>query len=1049
MRVRLAGALLAFLGSGVSFPALGMPPPLFVSTDVSPDTPFATHVPGTFHGTTSGRVNGIAMDPSDDLVVYAAAEWSGVWKSVDGGKSWTQTSAGLRSGLTQKTGETVIAVDADSKRVLYLTQRKDGRGNAACTNDRFQCGHFGGLWVSTDAAATWKHVDPPGCPDPATYDVMSAGFSDGVAFVATNSDACRLVASGDSNLATWLKLPDPPVTSQYFQFVAAPGSTPTLFACQGGLVWRTVAPSSPNSWTALILPGNPSCDGLAAVPPSVTAPGPIGTPPTSSTVVVSANGQIPPQKAGDPPGIRREAYVADFNASTVVDLGTYSTDSGSGVQNVFVAPYRSPGSNLGPNVSYDVYAADSLRFWMYHSGNSWTSLDDIHADTWFMTFPSSYDPPNGRCTAFASNDGGIYVNKNGGGCAKNWVLASKGLRLLMTITVEGVSRPVDSDCLSAHSPSQAPCPVIYLPSADDDQWVSTIGGSPGSWKYLDDSLGDAGQTFIDPSAPNMGLAIRNSNYHFKISGDSNPPDNFGGYADVTPANGYIGLQSQANQGGITPVLTLPQRAYDHEDFFALVSPKSLDPKKYPDVPDSLVRNSGMGKSGGLGKWAPVTSLGAPFGPGNIAALAASGGHAAPTLYVLTTDGNVFDFAHDGTHSQNKIYKGTFTASQPTFTPDWHSASGFGFPPNMLKSAFSLSVNPYDPSELYTTDLDDSSIRVSRDGGQTWLRDQTLKDVATNYGEFDFESGNQPFWDRSYYDKEIFGGECPLEQVVFVRDDPKTRVAVLYPGGVAFSRDGGHHWIPLHVTNALASEQPIELPKSAFYDPTPDPDSGGKNTVLYIGLEGRGIKRVEGPFPTLESARITYCSFCTAPGFNPSSVNAVIDEPSGQVVALHPLGNGLFAGDFPFDSATTSSITYHIVADSVPSPAVVQPLTPEDQASGVMALTNLPEPDIHVTVAGTGTNANGVNYVDLQFENTGSIPVPNVRIDRIRRRSGARLVPELSPPLPLPIGSLDAGAATTVRFFVEGTVGTASRRIVGNLSIEDLAGRTSSRAFTAN
>ncbi|MGE5142133.1 MAG: hypothetical protein ACM3OA_01705, partial [Acidobacteriota bacterium] len=416
--------------------------PLFVSTDVSPDTPFATHVSGIFQGTTSGRVNGIAMDPSDDLVLYAAAEWSGVWKSIDGGKSWTQSSNGLRSGLTQKSGETVIAVDADSKRILYLTQRKDGRGDAACTADRFQCGHFGGLWVSTDAAATWKHVDPPGCPDPATYDVIAAGFSDGVAFVATNSADCRLVASGDSNLATWLKLPDPPVTNQYFQFVAAPGATPTLFACQGGLVWRTVAPSSPNSWTALILPGNPSCDGLAAVPPSVTAPGPIGTPPTSSTVVASASGPTPPQNPGDSPGIRREAYVADFNASMVVDLGTYSTDSGSGTQNVFVAPYRSPGPNLGPNVSYDVFAADTLRFWMYHAGNSWTPFDDVHADTWSMTFPRSYDPPNNRCTAFASNDGGIYVNRNGGGCAKNWVLASSGLSLLMTITLEGVSRPV-------------------------------------------------------------------------------------------------------------------------------------------------------------------------------------------------------------------------------------------------------------------------------------------------------------------------------------------------------------------------------------------------------------------------------------------------------------------------------------------------------------------------------------------------------------------------------------------------------------------------------
>jgi hypothetical protein len=1028
-------------------------PPVLVTTDISPDTPYATHVPSVFQGTTSGRVNGIAVDPSNPLVVYAASEWSGVWKSIDGAKTWTQSANGLRSGLTQGGNGTVIAADADSKRVLYVTQAKDGRGAGACTNLRFQCGHFGGLWVSVDAAATWKHVDPPGCPDPATYNVLSAGFSDTVAFVATDSPNCLLVASGDSNLATWLSLPDPPVVTgpnhHYFDIVAAPGATPTLFACQDGLVWRTVAPSSPNSWTALILPASspfvPSCDGLAPVSPTDTAPGPIGTPPTASTVVVSASGSPAPNK------IQREAYAVDFTASMVTDLGTYSTDSGSGTQNVFVGPHAVPGPILGPGRSYDVFAADSLRFWKYRPGDSWDAFDDVHADTWSMAFPSSYDPPNGHCTAYASNDGGVYVNRaTGSNCGRDWVLASTGLRLLMSITVNGFSRPVDSDCLAAHAPSQSPCPVLYLPSADDDQWVSDIGGTPGSWKYLDDNLGDAGQTFLDPTSPSTALAIRNGNYHFKSSGGSNPPDDFGGYHDVTPKDAFIGLQSQASEGGVTQVLTLPKLAYDHDDFFALVSLKSLLnlSGKTGGGNDEIYRNETIGSSGD-GQWVPVTTAGARFGPGNISALAASGGHDSPTLYVLTTDGNYFDSADDTAHLSSHIYKGHFTLGNPTHTPSWQSASGFGFSPNLLKAAFGLYVNPYDPDELYTTDLGDGSIRVSRDGGQTWLRDQTLRDVATNYGEFDFDCGNQPWWDRYYHDKEMFGGECPLDQMVFVRDNPGVRVAVLYPGGVAFSRDGGHHWIPLHVTKELASEQPIELPKSAFYDPTPDPDSGGKNTVLYIGLEGRGMKRVEGPFATLESARVTFCAICIAPGYTPSSVSAVVDDPIDQTVPLHPIGNGFFQGDFPFDSATTSSVSYHFVADTTSYPTVSQPLSPDEQATGVMALTNSSAPAVGVSVAGTGTNANGVRYVDLQFRNVGLVPVSGVTIDRIRRRGGARLVPELSPPLPLPIGSLDPAASATVRFFVQGTTGAAGGRIVGNLSIEDVAGRFSKRSFTAN
>src|SRR5205085_694137 len=36
----------------------------------------------------TGRVNDIAVDPSDPNVMYAGADTGGIWKTTDGGKTW-------------------------------------------------------------------------------------------------------------------------------------------------------------------------------------------------------------------------------------------------------------------------------------------------------------------------------------------------------------------------------------------------------------------------------------------------------------------------------------------------------------------------------------------------------------------------------------------------------------------------------------------------------------------------------------------------------------------------------------------------------------------------------------------------------------------------------------------------------------------------------------------------------------------------------------------------------------------------------------------------
>ena len=220
--------------------------------------------------------------------------------------------------------------------------------------------------------------------------------------------------------------------------------------------------------------------------------------------------------------------------------------------------------------------------------------------------------------------------------------------------------------------------------------------------------------------------------------------------------------------------------------------------------------------------------------------------------------------------------------------------------------------------------------------------QQLKDIATNYGEFDFDCGQftRGYVYSSYNDKDIFGNQCPLTGMVFPLQAPSgytnynVRVAVLYPGGVAFSRDGGNNWIPLNVTSALPSQQPIELPHSAFYNAAVNASG---NSSLYIALEGKGVKRVDGPFATLGSFILTICLPCVNPNFvgllNPS-VGVV---SNGQLIPLTLGADGYYHGNLLFDTAKVSTISYHFMINGQSTTDVSYALSSQDKSTGVITV----------------------------------------------------------------------------------------------------------------
>jgi autotransporter-associated beta strand protein len=155
--VIVGGESLTVMGSGVS--AANVPDAIPVRWfSIGPSPINGAQTAG--NNASTGRVTGVAVDPSDPNVIYISTAGGGAWKTKNSGRTWSplfDNTAAMFSGA--------IAVAPSDPRIIYL-----GTGEPNNSGDSF---YGTGVYKSTDSGKTWTLITNVGGGNPLNGTAVS------------------------------------------------------------------------------------------------------------------------------------------------------------------------------------------------------------------------------------------------------------------------------------------------------------------------------------------------------------------------------------------------------------------------------------------------------------------------------------------------------------------------------------------------------------------------------------------------------------------------------------------------------------------------------------------------------------------------------------------------------------------------------------------------------------------------------------------------------------------------------------------------------------
>lgn len=397
---------------------------------------------------TVGRITSIAFDPTNAQVLYIGGATGGVWKTINGGTTWTpltDNECGLATGS--------VAVDPVNPQIVYV-----GTGEENFSSDSYQgCG----VLRSTNGGATWTQL----------------GAASFITASGTASRIGKLLIDGASAGST--------------------SSTTLLAGSQTGL-WKSV--NSGSTWSLSLagiitdLVADPSVAGTyTAAIGSISGSTSNGVYRTTDygTTWRQLSGGLPTSSAGRialavSPNSPNVMYAAVQQTSANTLLGIWKTLDNGNSWTKLTATNASCGSQCWYNLvlTVDPTQPDRVIFGgvsLYSStdgGATFSAIGSavVHSDHHAFVF----DPttPN---KMYSGNDGGIFRSLDGGA---TWV--SLNTNLALTQFYPGISvHPTDASIVVGGAQDNG-----TLQWSGTARWASLPIGGDGGFTAIDYRTGN-------------------------------------------------------------------------------------------------------------------------------------------------------------------------------------------------------------------------------------------------------------------------------------------------------------------------------------------------------------------------------------------------------------------------------------------------------------------------------------------------------------------------------------------------------------------------------
>ncbi|MCP4308104.1 MAG: hypothetical protein GY788_25160 [bacterium] len=809
---------------------------------------------------TGGRVNNLAMDPTNSQILYAASEWGGVFKSEDGGNVWQH----LLAHLPLATWDVAIGPNG-----VFVSSLYDGRTEPQT-----------GIQFSPDDGATWTQPEtiddrPPNACLNANFQNEISGFGISIdptntmkMFVGTN---CGLAESIDGGMS-WVYVdptPGPPPGSGAFYDVVVHNGGIVDICGQEGYFRRPAGATAFVAPTGVVPSANPIGGGFGLCSIAISPVDP-------NTVFVASELGIAESRDG---GMTFPTFYPNPEPTTQGRIVNIAVNSLGGNQyNLWfgdVGLWRgacqgTAGGGGPPNCNLPPIGAGPA---------AWTNVTTgAHDDAGGLLFSNA---TTNACPIAYANDGGIYTNNNAtmGPLACQtplWAKPSVSPTALWVDDLDGVSRGDENreglfiglqdngQFITENAASTLP-PDWMAPLTGD---VPEVDASPGIavttiGAFAPNAFDCQGNPLVPPNYPPAAPCppppmppmppmpapppVNDTRAQTALQQCWDVPDPtqpVGGAGNVVLPGDFRSFQLQL-QLPVAPTPSSP--GYVAGEFRDFRLPCQFHPPgqilrfrpmdtyaRVPRRPAAYIFATSRGIFGTANitatppRWSPV-GANQPLFACDIRIV----GPRDDVAYYIRDDNACSDLAIGALFRLKPPPAGLF----PRFLPWQRINTGNPDPAQMGKSEFGIyAVDPNDPDAIVAVDHTYSppAIVMTTDGGDNWSRLTQLETLMTVDGEVKYEvagAGPRPGNPdgAGYAQPSVFAFDPQFSGVI---------VAGGYNSGFFVSTDRGANWQAVSDPTQVAFGRPnISHPLHVHFEHDRDAHN------IYIGTRGRGVWRI--------------------------------------------------------------------------------------------------------------------------------------------------------------------------------------------------------------